>query len=115
MGKPSSLLAEPANTWQIDCMGTLVSAFDYCRRLLVNNNFFLRGYVSSQDEEVVCEMGQAVRLRLLCDKRDQSFCLNPQKGCGRLQKIYARKLALTHYSLISGEEGNGLNCYFSAL
>ncbi len=113
MEKNHLVLIGAASTWQIDCMGDVVSVFDFCKRKISQKRIFLRGYVNQKDNEVICETGKTVYLSLACDKRHKGLCVKPLESCRKLNQIYAQELELVHHSLIPKDIDDALNCYYA--
>lgn len=86
MGHRHLLIVEPKNTYQLDCMGSIVDVFDFCKKQFPGDPELTRGFINSKMQEVTCERGTSVVVGIGCDKRDKSYCIRPKEGCQRLGK-----------------------------
>lgn len=113
LGSKNLELIEEKSINEIDCMGKIFSAAEFCKELDKSDATLTRGIVDGKTKTVKCEHSSSVMLAISCDSRDAKYCLDPQKGCEDLKKIYAMKLETAHYSSIEDKEKRSINCYFS--
>lgn len=109
LGAKNLELIEAKSLSEIDCMGKAYPAIDFCLNQFPLDKTITRALVDSKTKTVKCEKSVSVMISLSCDKRDLKYCLNPQKGCEELRKIYANRLELVHYSMLE----KNVNCYFA--
>ena len=113
LGAKNFELIEAKSMNEIDCMGKVFSAIEFCKVKLPNDTALTRAIVDDQTKTVKCERSNSVLLSVSCDARDAKYCLDPQKGCEDLKGIYAVKLEIAHYSFLEKKDEKNINCYFS--
>jgi hypothetical protein len=109
MKAKNAALINTTNTGELECLSQKFSIVDFCLQKNPLAKFFTRGYAVEKEKKVYCEDGQSVMVSVSCDARDLHYCLDPKKGCEQLQKIYANRLEVVHYSMLE----KNLNCYFA--
>ncbi len=102
-------LIEAKSLTEIDCMGKVYPAFDFCLNKYPMEKTLTRAIVDGKSKTVKCEMSESVMISLSCDKRDLKYCFNPKSGCEELRKLYANRLEVAHYSMLE----KNINCYFA--
>lgn len=113
LGAKNFELIEAKSMNEIDCMGKVFSAIDFCKGADKNDTTLTRAIVDDATKTVKCEHSSSVMLSVSCDARDAKYCLDPQKGCTDLKEAYAVKLEMAHYSFIEGSVEKNINCYYS--
>jgi hypothetical protein len=117
MGHRQLLLVDAPNNYQLDCMGKIITALEFCSKKYPNDKRLLRGYIDQKKKQVVCQSGNNAILAMSCDSKHDKYCRKPKESCRRLQKVFAHRLNLDHQSVIDASKLRGdkrLNCYFSA-
>lgn len=109
LGAKNLELIEAKSLSEIDCMGKVYPAIDFCLNQFPLDKTITRALADSKTKTVKCEKSVSVMISLSCDKRDLKYCFNPQKGCEDLRKIYANRLDLVHSSMLE----KNINCYFA--
>jgi hypothetical protein len=109
LGAKNFELIEAKSESEIDCMGKIFPAIDFCLSKFPMDKTLTRALVDGKTKKVKCEFTESVMLSLSCDKVDLKYCLDPQKGCEKLKKIYAYRLEMAHFSMLE----KNINCYFS--
>ena len=94
---------------EIECMGKVYQAMNFCLNKFPLNKTLTRAIVDKKNKMVSCEMSESVMVSVSCDKRDLKYCFDPKKGCEELRKIYANRLDIAHYSMLE----KNINCYFA--
>lgn len=113
LGAKNFELIEAKSINEIDCMGKVFAAIEFCKEKLPTDNALTRAIVDEQTKTVKCEHSNSVMLSVSCDARDAKYCLDPQKGCEALKGIYAVTLETAHYSFLEKKDEKNINCYFS--
>ncbi len=111
MGSKDSVLISPKSLTEMECLNKTYPLIDFCMKKFPMDKTLTRGFVDQAKKKVVCEISESVMLSISCDQRDLKYCLNPKKGCEELRKIYAHRLEVAHYSMLT----KNLNCYFSKI
>lgn len=116
MGHQHNLLIKAQPPSQVDCMGRLIQATDFClKKERSGRPPLLRGVIDRVEDQVVCETGLAVQLGLDCQgSRGRRYCDEPETGCQELGQVFARKLVLAHSAVTGLGEDTRLNCFYSA-
>lgn len=109
LGAKDAMLMAPKSLTEMECFNKTYRLIDFCLKKFPTKRSLTRGYVDTSKKKVICEMSDSVMLSVSCDERDAKYCLKPKNGCAKLQKIYAYRLDLAHYSILE----KNLNCYFS--
>ncbi len=109
LGSKNNEMIEAKSLTEIDCMGKVFPALQFCLLQFPLEKTITRGIVNAKDKKVDCELSSSVMVSVSCDKRDLKYCFDPKKGCEELRKIYAYRLEIAHYSLLE----KNLNCYFA--
>lgn len=113
MGSKNFELIDVKSETEIDCMGKVYSASDFCESKFPNDKSLTRGLIDAKKKVVKCEHSDSVILSVSCEKEDAKYCLDPEQGCKDLRKIYAVKLDIAHYALAEKKSANNINCYFA--
>lgn len=113
LGHTDLLMVDKKDRSHLDCMGTYEKVTSFCEKKFPKDNSLTRGYIDDTSNQVICERGQNVVLKVACDKRDVPLCRNPKKGCEKLGKIFAVRLELFRSTLVKFLKGKALNCYYS--
>jgi len=113
LGSKNFELMEAKSINEIDCMGKVFAAIDFCKEADKNDGTLTRAIVDDKSKTIKCEHSPSVMLSVSCDARDAKYCLEPQKGCEELKGMYAVQLELAHYSFIEGSVEKNINCYFA--
>lgn len=113
LGSKNLELIEAKSISEIDCMGKVFAAVEFCKENDKNNNTLTRAIVDGKSQTIKCEHSSSVLLSVSCDARDAKYCLDPQQGCAELKNIYAVKLEMAHYSFIEDKGTKNINCYFA--
>lgn len=114
MGYQETLLVDAVGVRALDCMGTKVSVRDVC---LKDRKYkmepFVRGYLDTKNNQVVCQFGRAALLALSCESdKTRKYCRSPQKSCLQLKEKYAGELMMSHHSRLFKGDQEILHCYF---
>lgn len=109
MGAKNAILITPKSLTEMECLNKSYPLIDFCLKKFPMEKTLTRGFVDQAKKKVVCEMSESVMLSVSCDKRDLKYCFAPKKGCEELRKIYAHRLEVAHYSMLT----QNLNCYFA--
>lgn len=109
MGAKNFELMEAKSESEIDCMGKVFPALDFCLNKFPLDKTLTRAIVDEKTKKVKCEMSTSVMVSVSCDKTDLKYCFEPEKGCEQLKKIYANRLIIAHFSQLE----KNLNCYFA--
>ncbi len=113
LGSKNNELMEAKSIHEIDCMGKIFAAVDFCKTIEKNDSTLTRAIVDNKTKTVNCEHSSSVMLSISCDARDAKYCLDPKKGCEELKDMYAVKLEMAHYSFIEIKDEKSINCYFA--
>lgn len=98
---------------KLDCMGKVVDAITYCEQKHVDKQNLVRAYLDDKSKSVVCQSAQKVILKYSCEGKKDHYCQDKSIGCFKLKETFARRLKLSHESLLSDLAGKKvLNCYF---
>lgn len=109
LGAKNLELIEAKSLSEIDCMGKVYPAIEFCLNQFLLDKTITRALVDSSTKSVKCEKSISVMISISCDKRDMKYCFKPKEGCEELRKIYANRLELAHFSMLE----KNINCYFS--
>lgn len=109
MGAKNAILISPKSLNEMECLNKSYPLIDFCLKKFPMEKTLTRGFVDKTKKKVVCEFSESVMLSVSCDERDLKYCFSPKKGCEELKKIYAHRLEVAHYSMLT----KNLNCYFS--
>lgn len=109
LGSKNLELIEAKSLSEIDCMGKVFPAIDFCLYKFPLDKTLTRAIVDGKTKMVKCEHSESVMIAALCDERDLKYCFDPKKGCEELRKIYAYRLETAHYSMLE----KNINCYFA--
>lgn len=109
MGAKNFELMEAKSESEIDCMGKVFPALDFCLNKFPLDKTLTRALVEDKTKKVKCEMSTSVMVSVSCDKTGLKYCFEPEKGCEQLKKIYANRLIIAHFSMLE----KNLNCYFA--
>ncbi len=113
LGAKNFELIEAKSISEIDCMGKVFSAVEFCKEADKGGTTLTRAIVDETTKTVKCEHSSSVMLSVSCDARDAKYCLDPQKGCEELKGMYAVKLETAHYSFLQKKDEKNINCYFA--
>lgn len=113
LGSKNFEMMEAKSINEIDCMGKVFAAVEFCKGADKNDTTLTRAIVDDKTKTVKCEHSPSVMLSVSCDARDAKYCLDPQKGCEELKSMYAVKLETAHYSFIEHSDKRNINCYFA--
>ena len=113
LGSKNNELIEAKSIHEIDCMGKVFAAVEFCKIAEKNDTTLTRAVVDDKTKTVNCEHSSSVMLSISCDARDAKYCLDPKKGCEELKDMYAVKLEMAHYSFIDLKDEKSINCYFA--
>ncbi len=109
LGAKNFELIEAKSDSEIDCMGKVYPAIDFCLNKFPLDKTLTRALVDEKTKKVKCELSASVMLAVSCDAKDLKYCFKPEEGCGQLKKIYAHRLSIAHFSMLE----KNLNCYFA--
>ncbi len=109
LGAKNFELIEAKSESEIDCMGKVYPALDFCLNKFPLDKTITRAIVDEKNKKVRCESSASVMVSVSCDKADLKYCFEPEKGCEQLKKIYANRLSIAHFSMLE----KNLNCYFA--
>lgn len=109
LGAKNFELIEVKSMSEIDCMGKVFPAIDFCLNKYPLDKTLTRAIVDEKTKMVKCEHSESVMVSVSCDARDLKYCFDPKKGCDDLKKIYANRLQVAHYSMLE----KNINCYFA--
>lgn len=105
-------MIKAANINQLDCMGQKVWVSSYCKQVSKTDPYWIRSYVDSDTNKVVCESARRVKIRYACKSGDE-LCSSAHLGCEFLKDSFAKSLSLNHSSFKVEVEGNKvMSCYF---
>lgn len=113
LGSKNFELMEAKSINEIDCMGKVFAAIEFCKITDKNDLTLTRAIVDDKTKTVRCEHSSSVMLSISCDSRDAKYCLDPQQGCETLKGMYAAKLETAHYSFVENKDQKNINCYFA--
>jgi hypothetical protein len=113
LGAKNFELMEAKSIHEIDCMGKVFAAVEFCKVTDKDDATLTRAIVDEKNKTVKCEHSPSVMLSVSCDARDAKYCLDPQIGCEELKGMYAVKLETAHYSFNVKKEERNINCYFA--
>lgn len=113
LGAKNFELIEAKSMNEIDCMGKVFSAIEFCKGAEKNDTTLTRAIVDKETKTVKCEHSSSVMLSVSCDAGDAKYCLDPEKGCAELKEAYAVKLETAHYSFLEKKNEKNINCYYS--
>lgn len=111
MGSKDSVMITPKTLTEIECLNKSYKIIDFCLKKFPMDKTLIRGFVDSTKKKVICEMSESVMVSVSCASDDLKYCFSPKKGCEELRKIYAIRLEVVHYSMLT----KNLNCYFSKI
>lgn len=114
LGHTDLLLVDKKDRSHLDCMGTYEKVSDFCEKKMPKVDNLTRGYIDHVSNQVICERGSNVTLKVACDKRDLHLCKKPRLGCEKLGKIFALRHEVFRSTLVKFSKGRALNCIFSA-
>lgn len=109
LGAKNLEMIEAKSLSEIDCMGKVYPAIDFCLNQFLLDKTLTRALVDADTKSVKCEKSLSVMISISCDKRDLKYCFKPKEGCEELRKIYANRLELAHFSMLE----KNINCYFA--
>lgn len=109
LGAKNFELIEAKSMSEIDCMGKVFPAIDFCLNKYPLDKTLTRAIVDGKTKTVKCEHSESVMVAVSCDARDLKYCFDPKKGCDELRKIYGNRLEVVHYSMLE----KNINCYFA--
>ncbi|AUN99665.1 hypothetical protein DOM21_02480 [Bacteriovorax stolpii] len=109
LGAKNFELIEAKSMSEIDCMGKVYQAIDFCLNKFPLDKTLSRAIVDEKTKMVKCEHSESVMISVSCDERDLKYCFDPKKGCDELKKIYANRLDVAHFSMLE----KNINCYFA--
>lgn len=99
---------------KVDCMSKLVDSIDFCEKKFPEDPYLVSGVVDSKEQKVICQSARRVVVKYSCENGDEMFCQNSNLGCDLIKSKLARRLDLSHHSLLHTLDGKKeLNCYFS--
>ena len=113
-----SPLIEVKSGTELDCMGTKVHVGAFCKKELIADPYYLRGYIDAHTKQVVCVSGKKVLFKYLCVKlSDANLCSGEaKKSCEYIQQKLAQRLDIVHSSFVKNAKGiKQLNCFFESL
>lgn len=113
LGHTDLLLVDKKDRSHLDCMGTYEKVSKFCEKKFPLDKTLTRGYIDDTSNQVICERGRNVVLKVACDKRDLPLCRNPRKGCEKLGKVFAIRHEVFRSTLVKFSKGQALNCYFA--
>ncbi|MFT6068409.1 MAG: hypothetical protein ACJAT2_000176 [Bacteriovoracaceae bacterium] len=113
LGHTDLLLVDKKDRSTLDCMGKYEKVTSFCEKKFPKDPTLTRGYIDHTSNQVICERGKNVVLKVACDKRDLPYCKNPKKGCEKLGKIFATRLEVFRSTLVKFSKGRALNCFYS--
>lgn len=107
-------LLQPHSASKVDCMSRLVDSMEFCEKKLPADPYLASGFVDAKSQKVVCQSARRVVVKYSCDNGNEAYCQNSNAGCNLIKSKLARRLDLSHHSLLDTLEGKKeLNCYFS--
>lgn len=109
LGAKNLELIEAKSATEIDCMGKVFSAIDFCLDKFPLDKTLTRALLDEKTKKVKCEFSSSVMIAVSCDAKDLKYCFKPEEGCEQLKKIYAHRLTIAHFSMLE----KNLNCYFA--
>jgi len=113
MGSKNNELISANSLLEVDCMGKIFKAIDFCLKKLPLEKGLTRGItraiVEEKNKKVTCETASSITLTISCDARNIKYCYDSHKGCEELKKIYAYQMEVVHASVLEKK----INCYFS--
>lgn len=111
MGKEGILIQKLGFT-SLDCMGDIVSTYDFCKKKVEGHNF-LRAVIDEKNKNVVCQKGKGAVLSVDCKKKGAGLCKSSKLGCQKLKTLYSHQVPLSFSGFSDSSEGKTvLNCYF---
>ncbi len=111
-------LIEVVSGTTLDCMSKKVEVSDFCDKELVQDPYYLRGYVDREKKLVHCQSGKKVIFRYQCVKlADKELCSKePKAACEFIKHKLARRLDLVEHSFSKNPKGiKELSCKFESL
>ena len=109
LGAKNLELIEAKSLTEIDCMGKVFTAIDFCLNKFPLDKTITRAILDDKTKKMRCEFSTSVMVAVSCDQKDLKYCFKPEEGCEQLKKIYANRLTIAHYSMLE----KNLNCYFA--
>lgn len=109
LGAKNLELIEAKSMTEIDCMGKVFPAVDFCSNKFPMDRTLTRAIIDEKNKKLRCEFSASVMIAVSCDARDLKYCFKPEEGCEQLKKIYANRLSIAHFSMLE----KNLNCYFA--
>lgn len=113
-----SPLIEVVSGTELDCMGKKISVSRFCEKEMIQDPYYLRGYVDQKSKEVVCVSGKKVNFKYQCVKlSDRRLCEDvPRNSCLMVKEKLAYRLDLVHSSYSKNDKGiKELKCEFESL
>lgn len=111
-------LIEVENGTTLDCMSKKINVSDFCEKELVQDPYYLRGYVDEEKKLVHCQSGKKVVFRYQCVKlSDKELCSKePEAACDFIKHKLARRLDIVDSFFSKNAKGiKELNCKFESL
>jgi len=113
LGHTDLLLVDKKDRSHLDCMGTYEKVTSFCEKKFPNDKTLTRGYIDDTSNQVICERGTNVVVKIACDKRDLPLCKKPKEGCEKIGKIFAIRHEVFRSTLVKFLKGRALNCFFA--
>lgn len=115
LGHTELLLVDKKDRTHLDCMGTYEKVTTFCEKKFPKDKTLTRGYIDDTSNQVICERGANVTLKVACDKRDLPLCRRTKEGCEKLRKIFAVRHKLYRHTLVKFLKGKALNCFYTSV
>jgi hypothetical protein len=111
MGKEGLLIQKSGGSF-LDCMGELVSTYDFCKKKNKGGDF-LRAFIDKNNKNVLCQRGKGAVLSIECKKKGLGLCKSAKVGCSKLKTFYSHEVPLSFSGFSDSANGKKvLNCYF---
>lgn len=95
-------------------MGTKVRVEKFCDQKFVADPYYIRAVVDKSSEKVICKSAKRVHIKYQCEGKADQYCKDKEIGCYLFQEKLAKRLKLTHSSLMKhGSQKRTLNCHFT--
>lgn len=111
MGKEGLLIQKSGGSF-LDCMGEVVSTYDFCKKKIKGGDF-LRAFIDEKNKKVLCQRGKGAVLSIDCKRKGSGLCKSAKAGCSKLKTIYSHEVPLSFSGFSDSTNGKKiLNCYF---
>lgn len=105
------VLAHKLDRDRIDCMERELRAQDFCHSRFKLRNNYMRGFLSPNSDQVICQLGESLIFSYACGgaKSDPHCRVSAKTACKTFGENFAKNLSLSYFSMRDGK----INCTFS--